>query len=171
MLQRSRNALRLLIPLPALLATLWIGGCGFQPRGQALQTEGIPEPIHVSGLAPHSALHQALDMQLDAAGVTRTSDVAQAAARLDISDQRSESRVLSVDSRNKAVEFELAESAGFALRTADRPDAPVQKVQVVRILYQPQDALLGSRREAELLRADMYRELAGRIVRRLAASP
>ena len=44
-----------------------------------------------------------------------------------------------------------------------------QRVTVLRIQYRPELAVLGSDREAELLRQDMREELAGRIIQRLSA--
>ncbi|HPE79789.1 MAG: hypothetical protein H6961_05350 [Chromatiaceae bacterium] len=154
-----------------LLATLGLTACGFQPRGQAVMLSGVPSPLHIAGLTPYSPLQRELANQLEASGASLSETAAGAAAVLRISDWRSGSRVLSVNSRNKAVEYELEESATFALRTADgrEPVAP-QTVRTLRILFQPEDAVLGSSREAELLRADMRRQLVDSIVRRLAAT-
>ena len=78
--------------------------------------------------------------------------------------------MLSVNSRNKAVEYELEESAEFALYQAGGSElTPPQTVRILRILLRPTDAILGANREEELLRGDMRRELAERIVRRVAA--
>lgn len=154
-----------------LLAALGIAGCGFQPRGQTLALGGIPSPLHVTGLTAYSPLQRELASQLDAAGASLSETAAGAAAVLRISDARSGSRVLSVNSRNKAVEFELEESATFSLRAADgRELATEQTVRTLRILFQPEDAVLGSSREAELLRGDMRRQLVESIIRRLAAA-
>jgi outer membrane lipopolysaccharide assembly protein LptE/RlpB len=43
-----------------------------------------------------------------------------------------------------------------------------QRIQVLRIQYRPEVGVLGSDREGELLREDMRKEIAERIVRRLA---
>lgn len=154
-----------------VVATLVIGGCGFQLRGQALSLSGVPSPIHVSGIRPYTGLQRELARQFEAVGVRIAERAADGAAVLRIDRRSSDSRVLSVDSRNKAVEYELEESARFSLRSADgRQLAAEQTVRVVRIQLRPGDAILASDREADQLRADMQRELAERIVRRLAAN-
>ena len=154
-----------------VVVTLLISGCGFQPRGQTLSLSGVPGPVHVSGIRPYSGLQRELVRQFEAAGVGVTASAADSAAVLRIDRHSSDSRVLSVDSRNKAVEYELEESARFSLRGVDgRQLASEQTVRVVRIQLRPGDAILASDREAERLRADMQRELAERIVRRLAAN-
>ncbi len=157
--------------LAVLLLALLVAGCGFQPRGQALRLSGIPAPLLISGIPPYSPLQRALARELEAAGMAVTGERAQSAAVLSVGRWRSERRVLSVDSRNKAVEYELAESARFALRSADgRELVPAQTARVLRIQFQPGDAILASDREAELVREDMRAELAAQIVRRLAAA-
>jgi LPS-assembly lipoprotein len=168
----QRTATRILAMATALLAVaaLAIGGCGFQPRGQAPSLSGVPGPMYVSGIPPHSGLSRELTRQLELAGVDIVASVPESAAVLRIGRRSSDSRMLSVDSRNKAVEYELEESAQFSLRAAGgRELVAEQTVRVVRILFRPGDAVLASDREAELLREDMRKELAGRIVRRLAA--
>ena len=42
-------------------------------------------------------------------------------------------------------------------------------MRVLRIQFRPSEAILASRRESELLRKDMRRELAQRILQRIAA--
>lgn len=149
---------------------LLLHGCGFAPRGETLRLAGVPSPTFISGIAAHTPLHRELGYRLQAAGKTLASARSEAAAVLRLDELRSESRLLSVDSRNRAVEYELEESVRFGLFASDGTRLlEEQTVRVLRIQYQPQEALLASTREAELQRADMRRELADRIVRRLAA--
>ena len=150
-----------------------IGGCGFQPRGQAaaLDDETLPSPLFISGIGRFSPLYRALERQLAIAGIEIALHAADAAAQLRIHDVSADSRVLSVDSRNRAVEFELAESARFSFYDADgRELVARQDIRVLRILYRPEQAILGSDREGVLLREDMREELATRILRHLAAA-
>lgn len=158
--------------LLAALSALLISACGFQPRGQALSlATAVPGPIYIRGIQPYSPLHRELERQLRTGGVEPAASAADSASILQFEQRDSDSRVLSVDSRNKAVEFELEESARFSLRAGDGTQLlGPQSVRVVRIQYRPEDAVLGSERERELLRDDMQRELAGRILRRLAAA-
>ena len=164
-----RSPLRTAWLLAAALAPL-AAGCGFQPRGQTPGAEAIPAPLYISGISPYSALHREIEEQLRIAGVALAPVAAESAAVLSVADWRQESRLLSVDSRNKAVEFELEESARFGLRARGGEElVATQTARATRIQFRPETAVLGSSREAELLRADMIRDLAQRIVRRLAA--
>ncbi|MBT8429725.1 MAG: hypothetical protein KJN79_07400 [Gammaproteobacteria bacterium] len=130
----------------------------------------VPSPVHIGGIASFSDLHRELYRQLKIAGARIAPTGAESASTLHITDVESDIRLLSVNSRNRAVEYELIEAATFSLRSAKGSElvAP-QQVRVLRIQYRPEIAVLGSDREAVLLRQDMREELAGRIVRRLTA--
>ncbi len=156
--------------LTVLLVLMLLAGCGFQPRGQAVRLDGLPQPLQIAGIAPYSDLGLALRHELETAGVALTDDPAQAAAVLRIGDPRSDSRVLSLDARNRAAEYELAESLRFSLRRPGQGElmAP-QLIRVIRTLYKPADQVLARSREEYELRQRMREELARRLVRRLAA--
>ena len=156
--------------LISILAMLMISGCGFQPRGHSAAGGSMPSPVFVSGIATHSDLHRELYRQLKIAGSEIVPSATESAYLLHISDVEADTRLLSVNSRNKAVEFELIESATFGLRsTAGQQLVAPQRIKVLRIQYRPELEVLGSNREAELLRQDMREELAGRIIQRLSA--
>jgi len=162
-----------LIASMLLLAIALTAGCGFQPRGQTAGpagAPGLPDQIQIRGLATYNDLYRELDRQLEVAGTEVLTTATEGAVRLQLSGVRSDSRLLSVNSRNRAVEYELIEEATFALQSPEGQQliAP-QHLRVLRIQYRPQVAVLGSDREAQLLRRDMREELAGRIIRRLAA--
>ncbi len=142
--------------------------CGFQPRGQATDLSRVPNPLAITGVRAYSPLHRELRDQLAVAGLQLAPTVAESAAVLRILRRDSDSRVLSVNSRNKAVEYELEESAQFALYDANGREllAP-QTIRVLRILFRPSNAVLGSDREGTLLREDMRRELVSRLIQRL----
>ena len=42
--------------LALLLSALLLAGCGFQPRGQALDLTAIPGPVHIAGIRPDTPL-------------------------------------------------------------------------------------------------------------------
>jgi LPS-assembly lipoprotein len=156
--------------LISILAMLLVYGCGFQPRGHSTAAGGMPSPVHVSGIATFSDLHRELYRQLKITGAEIAPVAAESAYILQINDVDADTRLLSVNSRNRAVEYELIESATFGLRrkTGEVLIAP-QRITVLRIQYRPELEVLGSDREAELLRQDMREELAGRIIRRVSA--
>ena len=157
------------IPL-ILFLSLLLSACGFQPRGQVPQLQNLPQPVYISGVQAYSPLHRELSSQLRQAGVALAGDGKSAASLLRIHDRSSRRRVFSVDSNNRAVEFELEESLRFSLRHAAQGELiEDQTVRVLRILYRPGSEVLAREREETQLREDMRRELVGRIIRRLQA--
>jgi len=159
---------------PSRIAGIWglallLTGCGFQLRGQQSALKQLPDPVLVAGIQPYRALHREITSALQLAGATTTTEAANALV-LRIDDHRSERRLLSVGRRNKAVEFELEESFVFSLRTADRKKLiPPQRLRSLRIHLNPEVEELGRNNEADLLRTDMRRDLAQRLVERLSA--
>jgi len=152
-----------------LLVPLLLTACGFQPRGQSTETGPLPAAIAVVGLRVNSPLHRELGRQITAAGSTLAAPSG-AELVLRISRYTSTSRLLSVDSSNRAVEFELEESAQFSSTDATgNALSATQTARVLRILYRPPDTLLAGDREETLLRDDMRRDLAARMLRRAAA--
>ncbi len=162
----------LVLRMTALLlaASFLLTSCGFQPRGQAHPIDGIPGPIYIIGEQPYSDIYRELKRQLGIAGVSVVTDAQSSQTTLRIIDWDHDRRVLSLNSRNKVVEYELEETVRFSMRTTDGDElVPPQKIRVVRIQFNPQDAVLGAGREGELLREDMLRELVERMLGRLAA--
>ena len=165
---QKNSVQRRLAALLLALATVSLAACGFQPRGHSAGGS-IPSPITIRGIAEFSDLYRELSRQLKVAGVELAPPEAQGVTVLQIAGLNRDRRLMSVNSRNKAVEFELVEAVTFALRSAQGTQlVPPQRLQVTRIQYRPEIAVLGSSREAELLRQDMREELAGRIIQRLA---
>jgi len=157
------------IPLVLLLSAL-LTACGFQPRGSVPQLDNIPQPLYISGIQSFSPLHRELSRQLQQASVELTEEGSSANSVLRIRDHSSGRRVFSVDSNNRAVEFELEESVKFSLLSADQGERIAdQTVRVLRILYRPGSEVLAREREEEQLRDDMRRELVDRIMRRIKA--
>ncbi len=167
---RAVPASRVSFALSLLLLVSLLSGCGFQPRGQGGGLERIPSPVHIAGINRYSNLHRELVAQLQRAGVSTTATAADSALILLIREHEGDTRVLTVDSRNKTVERELEEWTRFELQKPDREVlADPQTVRVLRIQFRPPETILASRREAALLREDMRRELAQRVLQRVAA--
>lgn len=157
-------------PILWLLLALLIGGCGFQPRGGEadVRLQRIPQPLKITGIGRYSALHQALRRQAGIAGLATAAPGENAAAILHITDRKRTRRVLSLDDRNKAVEYELELSVRIRLQQDGVTRVEPQLVRVLRILYRPTTAVLGGNREESLLREDMREDLAEQVLQRIA---
>lgn len=151
-----------------LLMIVVAGGCGYQLRG-AVSLPPELDGIHVAGPRDIGA---ALTLVLDSGGIEVQSSRDTASAVLRVRDELFDRRVLSVDaSTGKEREFELAYRVAFELIGADGEELlPMQTVSLVRDYVFDANAVLGKSREQDVLHAEMRRDAATRIVRRIAAS-
>lgn len=168
-MQRSNrlNILRWLLPMLVLLS---LGSCGFHPRGQTTAPAPNLSPVLVSGLAKYEPFYRELTHQLQLAGVSLTDEAQSASTLLKIHTQETQRRVLSVDSRNKTVEYEIEESVEYSIQSP--PGTPVGErrfLSAQRILFNPGTQILGRNREEILLREDMHKQLSRLLINQLAA--
>lgn len=162
----AANPLLIALLLSALALTL--SACGFQPRGTGASLERLPHPLQIEGLGRYKPLRRELRRQLTAAGHPPAAKGAPGGAALRLEQRRSERRVLSVNRSNKVVEYELEESVRIGLLREGEPQMDPQTIRVIRILYRPSDAVLSSDHEEDAVRDTMRRDLADRILRRIA---
>ena len=151
-----------------LLSMLTVAGCGYQLRG-AVSLPPELDAIHVDGPPGISgALVQALESGGGRVESTRDSR----SALLQLSDERFSERVLSVDpDTGKEREFELAYRVTFRLTGGDGVElVSTQTVSLLRDYVFDSDAVLGASREQGILRAEMRRDAAGQVVRRIEAA-
>ena len=153
--------------LVLMLAIATAGGCGYQLRG-AVSLPPDLDAIHIAGPPEIGA---ALARILDSGGI-QVQGPGPARAVLRLSDERFSRRLLSVDpNTGKEREFELAYQVAFQLTDADgKVLVPKQSVSLLRDYVFDADAVLGKSREQSVLHAEMRRDAAGQIARRLATS-
>ncbi len=165
---------RLIIVVPSLVVSLaltgLLGGCGFQPRGSNPSTGEVPGRIMINGLSTYDPLYRTLSSELSRVGSSTVGESSEADAVLHLFDQLIERRVLTLDSSAKVIEYELEQALRFRLT---EPDGTIrvedQRVRVLRIAFAPPSGVLGYSREIDEIRADMRRDLARKILNRIAA--
>ena len=150
-----------------LLAVLLVGGCGFQLRG-AVDLPPEMDRTYVTGLPERDVLYLELKRQLRAAGVAVVDSRAAGTAELRILEKRDTRRVLSVGSNATVREYELSTIVTFDVRGLGNEfeQRPVT-LQTTRDLTFDETNVLGKAGEEALLREDMERELAWRVLSRL----
>ncbi len=144
------------------------GGCGYQLRGAVSLPPGL-DAIRIAGPID---IRNALTQLLDSGGVHVQPVGGSAEALLQVSGERFNRRVLSVDpNTGKESEFELAYQVTFEVTGAEGEELmPEQTVSLIRDYVFDRDAVLGKSREQNVLRVEMLRDAAAQIVRRIAAS-
>ena len=144
------------------------GGCGYKLRGAASLPPDLV-PIHVAG--PRDVSH-ALVLQLEGGGISVAPGRDSASAVLKLSGEGFQRRLLSVDpDSGKAREFELAYQVAFEVTGAGGEELLAkQTVTLLRDYTFDPNAVLGKNREQAVLHAEMRRDAAAQIVRRISAS-
>ena len=108
---KRHTTTNLLIAL--LLATL-VSGCGWQLRGKGMIPEGL-DTLHVVSRDPNGKLAMDLARALESAGVDVPASGADADLSLVIVQERSLTRVASVNENARVSEQELTEEAEFTI--------------------------------------------------------
>jgi len=150
-----------------LVLALLLTACGFHLRGAGIDLGRLPQPLQLVGVTPYPELERELRRQLREAGVRLEERADGAGSVLRIADARSERRLLSLDARNRAAEYELSEMLRYSLRRGGQT-TPQRTLRVTRILRQPGNELLARQREERRLREEMRRELVRQLIRQLA---
>lgn len=159
------------VTLLALLALLQ--GCGFNLRGSGESAANLPadiSPLHIQGLDQRDFLRLELEYMFVNSGIQVTDNAAEAASLLHIRSRQSDRRVQTVNSRGKALEYELRESFEFELTDgAGNVRVPAQSLELAQIYTNRGKQVLGGQREENYLREDMWRRMSDQILRRVSA--
>ena len=165
----TRSVFRRTVALASALAlVLAAAGCGYQLRGAVSLPPGL-DAVHVDG---PPGIGAALVRALESGGARIASTRDSTSALLQLSDERFDRRVLSVDpDTGKEREFELVYRVTFRLTGGDGSElVSTQTVSLLRDYVFDSGALLGAGRERDVLRAEMRRDAAGQVVRRIEAA-
>jgi len=157
----------------AISRALWISlliivltGCGFHLRG-ALPTLTMDNPIYIAGVDKNSDLYRELARQLRGAKSVVTETRSLAKSVLTISDYRSRERQLTLNSSNQAVEYELAESFNFSVKTSSTT-VESRPLKVIRVLGRTESETLAREREEREMRINMRHDLVNQLMYQLA---
>ncbi len=128
-------------------------------------------PLYLQGLSVSDDFSRVLRKRLTDAHIQLAPSRAEAAQVLYFFDRNQSKRVHSINARGKKLEYELEESVSFSLTKPqdkfDRTQAP--KIVIRRVQTNPDTQTLAREIEERELRKGMLREMADRLLRRLAA--
>jgi LPS-assembly lipoprotein len=150
-------------PLGALLA-----GCGFHLEGHTPLPAVVRSP-YVEAPERQSDFVQSLRHELTSNGARLTPDRSKASAVVSIVRDDVVRRVLSVSALNQPNEYEVTYTVGFSVTAGDKELLPAQEVSVIRTYSFDERLLLAKGHEEDILRRDMARDLAERVMRRLSS--
>jgi len=143
-------------------------GCGFHLRGQVPLPAVAARPYIETG-DRYSPLYAALTSQLRAAGASLAPDAATASAVIRLHVDSTGRELLSIAANNKPGEYEVYYAAEYSVTTGGRELLARQQVRLTRDYSYDEAAVLAKEHEEQSLRVALADELAGLILRRLAA--
>ncbi len=153
------------------LAVGWMtlmSGCGFHLRGQASLPAALATP-YLEASDRYTPLHAALAARLRAAGAKLATDPATASAVIHLHKDETGRELLSVSARNTPGEFEVYYTVEYSVSAGGSDLLARQRVTLTRDFSYDETAVLAKEREEQSLRAALADELAGLMLRRLAA--
>ena len=152
----------------AALAALAVAGCGFQLEGHTPLPSVVRTP-YVEAPDRQSDFVLSLRHALLANGAHIMPDRAKASAVVSILEDKIVRRVLSVSALNQPNEYEVTYTVGFSVSAGDKELLPAQEVSAIRTYSFDERLLLAKGHEEDILRRDMARDLAERVMRRLSS--
>lgn len=150
------------------LVSAMLVGCGFHLRG-AYPLPTSMSATYIKASNQNSELVQHLKRTLKASDIELVDNEQQATGILDIGAEKQDKRVLSVDSKGRAREYELQYEINFELRSAQgQLVVERQTLKLARdFLFDTEDVLGKGREEATLIR-DMQQDMVRLMLLRLS---
>ena len=151
-----------------VLGLLMVQGCGFQLRG-AQEIPVALNPAFIQASAS-SGVARELRRVFRASKVQLAATPDQAQGRIRILKERYRTRVLSVDGQGKVVEYALHLEIEFDVVDPQGQELLArQSLNMTRSHINPEVQVLGKQQEESLIRNDMQRDAAVRLLHRIRA--
>lgn len=153
-----------------LLVLMLLTSCGFHLRG-AYQLPESMEKTFIQAANQNSELLRTLKRNLKASDIIIVDDIQKATAVLKIVSESQQKRILSVDSRGRAREYELSYVIRFSLQANESEFGMEEQVLALEreFLFDTEDVLGKGREEATLIK-DMQQDMVRLILLRLQAN-
>lgn len=165
---RPRDAPRRALALALGIAAAGVGGCGFQLEGSGALPSAMAQ-TYVDAVRPSSDFLGSLRDVLRRRGLEVVGDPGQATATLEITEDSSGQRVLSVSARNIPREYEIFYAVTFTLRVGSEALLESESLVMTRGYTYDETQVLGKSREEDTLREAMANDLALQVLRRIEA--
>ena len=165
---RSRVRTRLTFALALGIAAACAAGCGFQLEGSGALPSAMAQ-TYVNSVRPGSQFLGSLREALRRRGLEVVREPGQATATLEITEDSSGQRVLSVSARNTPREYEIFYTVTFTLRVGSEALLESESLVMTRGYTYDETQVLGKSREEDTLREALAADLALQVVRRIEA--
>lgn len=154
--------------LGAVVAALGLSGCGFQLKAPARVRPELAM-VYVDAPDRYSDLYRALGDALRQSGVTLRSGGEPGGVVLELRKDETARRIMSVSVRNVPTEYEVYYNVTYRITVDGRESLAATDLAASRVISFDETAELEKEQEEAIVREGLARDLAERIVRRLAA--
>jgi LPS-assembly lipoprotein len=151
-----------------IVVALSLASCGWRLQGSA-RLPALLASAYIDTKDPYSEFNRALRESLTASGATVVEDRALATAVVRIRRDVSGQRVLSVSARNTPEEYQVYYAVEYSVDGNGQELIAPDTLEMTRDYSYDETAVLAKQREQAILREALARDIAGLIVRRLAA--
>jgi len=151
----------------ALALILALGGCGFRLAGSERLPAVLAKP-YLSVKDPYTDFAREFERQLKSSGALLQLGRQDATATIEVTKDLVEQRTLSVSARNIPTDYELRYTVTFDVRGPDAQILPPQTITLSRDYSFEENELLAKEHEADILRAQMARDLVTMTMRVLS---
>jgi LPS-assembly lipoprotein len=147
-----------------------LAGCGFHLRGSEVLPPSMAV-MYIKSNQPFSTLVDDFSAALKIHDVRVTQERSEATAVLNILGNSIETRVLSVNTAGKVLEYEILQTIRFSVVTAGNETlVPEQTVTMNRDYIFSSTSVLSSRREDKVVRANLQSNVVNLAMLRIAAA-
>src|SRR5690606_24747896 len=144
-------------------------GCGFQLRGYG-ETSQLPPELQTLQLSSSDAGNQVLRevrAQLRGSNVTLVEEAEEGIYELRISPERSQERIISLNSGARAGEYAITMIVTFQVRDGSNVILGPEEVNLEQTYVADADNAIAKSEEADLIRDELRRDVARQILNRL----
>lgn len=145
-----------------------LAGCGWRLQGTT-KLSPLMATTYVDTQDHYTDFNRALRDSLQASGARLTNNEKDATAVVKIIKDQSGQRILTVSGRNTPEEYEVFYRIEYSVKGRVEELIKPEKIELTRDYSYDETAVLGKQKEQAILRAALARDLAGQVVRRLAA--
>ncbi len=150
-----------------LLVAGLFSGCGFQLR-KPVELPPDKNQIFIRGLPAGRPFVSHLKQTIKLSDGRVTQDLATAGLVLNVLNDQSNRREVSLSQTGQANEFELTYRLDYELQSPDgKIILPRQSIQVTREYFNPQVNVIGKNSEENVIRNEMYKEVARTLLSRI----
>ena len=153
--------------LAALALTLALGGCGFRLAGSE-RLPGVLAKPYLSVKDPYTDFAREFERQLKSSGALLQLGRQDATATIEVTRDLVEQRTLAVSARNIPTDYELRYTVTFDVKGPDAEILAPQTITLSRDYSFEENVLLAKEHEADILRAQMARDLGTMAMRVLS---